>query len=88
MSHLYFPRENVFDNKPLTTLATSVTKHALGYDERSNKANMQHVENHRRGSHVLVTLGNSDASSATGAAYAKLDIHWCAEVATKIDIII
>ena len=64
----------------------SVAPLAFGYDGRYTQANIQHVEYPRRGSDVLVTPENSDVPSATGAASAQQEIHWCAEVASKINI--
>ena len=48
-------------------LATSVASLALGYDECSAQANVQHVENPRQGSYVLITPGNSDVPGAVSA---------------------
>ena len=52
-------------------LATSDAPLAIGYDERLTQANIQHVDNPRRGaSYVQVTLENGDVPGATGAASA------------------
>ena len=64
--------------------AASVAPLVLGYDERSTQANIQRVETPRRGSYVLVTPENSDA---TGAASDQQEMHWSAEVASKVGIL-
>ena len=56
----------------------SVAPLALSDDERSPQPNMQHVENPRRGSYVLVTPRNDDAQQ---------EIHWCAELASEMGIL-
>ena len=48
------------------------------------QATIQHFENPRHGSYVLVTPENGDAPGATGAASALQEINWCAEVASKM----
>ena len=68
-------------------LAASVAPLALGYDERSAQANIKQVENPCRGRSVLVTPQNSDAPGTTGAVSAQQEIHWSAEVASKIGIL-
>ena len=68
-------------------LAASVMPLAIGYDERSTPVNIQHVENPRRGSCVLVTPVNSDAYGVTEATSAQQEIHWSAEVASKMEIL-
>ena len=61
---------------------------AIGYDERLTQANIQHVDNPRRGaSYVQVTLENGDVPGATGAASAQQEIHWCAELASKMGML-
>ena len=57
-------------------LVAPVAPLAIGYNERLTQANIQHVENTRRGSYVLVTPENCDVHGATGAASAQQDIHW------------
>ena len=68
-------------------LAASVALLALGYDERSAQANMQLVENTRRGSYVLITPENSDAPGTSTDASAQHEIHWCAEVKSKMGMV-
>ena len=67
-------------------LDASVALLAHGYDERSTQANIQHIENPRRGSCVLVPSGDRDAPDATGAASVKYETHWCVDVASKMGI--
>ena len=88
---VYFPREhNILDNTSdgmsARPLAASVASLALGYDERSTWANIQHVENPHWGGQVLVTPGYSDAPDGTSAASEQQGIDQCAEVASKIGI--
>ena len=68
---LYVPREQFLTitaaDVSARPLAASAVSLALGYDDRSTQANIQHVENPRRGSYALVTQENSDAPGATGA---------------------
>ena len=68
-------------------LDASVGTLALSDDERSPQAISQHVEYPRGGTDAMVTPGNNDAPCATGAASAQHDIHWCAEVASKMGIL-
>ena len=68
-------------------LASSVAPLALGYDERSTQENMQHVEIPRLGCQVVVTPENSDVPGAAGTASAQQEIHWSAEVASKMAIL-
>ena len=48
------------------------------------KSNIQHVENPRRGSHVLVTTGNSDVPGSTGIASTQQGLHRFAEFESKL----
>ena len=66
--------------RPLSASVAALAGLALAYYERSTQANIHHIENPRQGSYVLVTPRNSDAPGAIGAALAKQEIHWCAEV--------
>ena len=61
-------------------LAVSVAPHALAYDEHSPQANIQQVENLRRGSYGLV---NSDRPGATGNVSAQQP-EWSTEIASKM----
>ena len=70
------------------SLAAPVALLALGYDKRSTQANIQYVENPRRGRCVLVTPGNGDAPDATDAASAQQEIHCYDEVASKMGIVL
>ncbi len=75
MRPLYFPR------KQFTTITAddvsarrslAASDAPLGYDERLKQAHIQPVENPHRGSYALVM---------------QEEIHWCAEVASKIGIL-
>ena len=66
-------------------LVASVAPLVPGYDERSTQTNIKHVGNRRRGSDVVVTPGNSDPLGETGAASAQQELHWSAEVASKVE---
>ena len=67
--------------------SASVAPLAIGYDERLIQANIQQVENPRRGIYILVTPENCDVPGATGAASAPQDIHLCDEVASKMGML-
>ena len=91
MRPLYFPREQfstiTADDITARPLAAPVAPLALGYDERSMQANIQHVENPRRAVTSWLRLKIATQLAQQAPPRCNRRSPFCAEVSSKMGIL-